>query len=87
MFLLLYVGGNHQFGQHGSEDERKDESAGQSKPIGYRHGREDLAGNSLHGEQRNECHENDEGGKKDRFRSVACAFDDQVDGVFVLCAA
>ena len=55
------------------KDHGEDQGAGERESVGFRHGREDLSGNSLHGEERNQRDEDDEHGKQHRAAASAVA--------------
>ncbi len=78
----LLFGGSGHIAEHRREDECEEQSAEKGEAVGDGHGREDLSGDPLHGEERDEGDEDDGGGEEHRTRGVGDAFDDQVAGLF-----
>ncbi len=78
----LLLGGRGDVAEDGSEDEGEEECSEESESVGDGHGGEDLSGDALHGEERDEGDEDDGGGEEDRARGVGDAFDDEVAGFF-----
>ncbi len=83
---LVLFGGRH-VSEDGSEDEGEDERAAECEAVGDGHRREDLARDSLHGEERDEGDEDDGGGEEYGARCFGDAFDDEVANGLALDAA
>ena len=66
-FGFLHVLGEQQGSEHGRDGERRDQSPGQRVAVSARHGAEDLALDSLHGEQRHETGHRDERREENRL--------------------
>ena len=78
----LCSSGRGHVSEDGSEDEGEDECAAECEAVGDGHRREDLAGDSLHGEEWDEGDEDDGGGEEYWARCFGDAFDDEVaDGL------
>ena len=80
-FRLLDLFGQKERRQHRRNGEGREQSAEQRQTVGSRHRTENLAFDTLHGEQRNERRHSYGRREKDRLVDLQCACKDQTQSV------